>query len=253
MEHLLAQDLETPMIRAESVGNQSSPSCMGRRRCATEIFKVAQFHSPHDFFPGSRTAGCRLVAGRSAGGDRMDDYQKHLERQLQQQQQQLRLQSGDLNTPRPNFQQPLLQRPQQPPQWPNIVAAPQPPSVSAPPPGPPGFGRGITPNVNMIPQQQPTQQINPPQNFTSSPQPQNHISLNVVQPVTQKSRTSPSPPSPDDAEARIRCYVLMITLEDEKLRIATILEINSHLIKICVSLQLAVPPQNRLNDPTYNG
>ena len=41
--------------------------------------------------------------------------------------------------------------------------------------------------------------------------------------------------------------------EPEKIRIATILEINSHLIKICLSLQSTVPAENIPTDPTYSG
>jgi hypothetical protein len=42
-------------------------------------------------------------------------------------------------------------------------------------------------------------------------------------------------------------------IEAEKVRIATILEINSHLIKICLSLQSTVPAENIPTDHTYSG
>jgi hypothetical protein len=137
----------------------------------------------------------------------MDDYQKHLERQLQQQQQQLRLQATDLNPPR-TFPPPLQlqpQRAQQPPQWNNLGIHTQAPPVAPAPAGQPGFGRGLSaPSMGMMPNtHQPNAHVIPQQNFSLSPQPQNQASLNVGQSGAQKNRASPSPGSPVTGDARI--------------------------------------------------
>ena len=139
----------------------------------------------------------------------MDDYQKHLEKQLQQQQQQLRTQANDLHTPRPIQQQSLLLQQQQqlqqqrhqppPPQWTtnnNVTGAP-PPSGN---PGSSGFGRGLAGNamgLNPVPQQQ-TQAMAHPQidAFSSSPPAHVQILQNQAQTPSQKSQGSPAPGSP---------------------------------------------------------
>jgi hypothetical protein len=144
----------------------------------------------------------------------MDDYQKHLERQLQQQHQQIRTQANDLHTPRPLQQQSLLQLQQlqqqqrhqpPPPQWTtnNIVAGVPPPSG---PPGAPGFGRGLTGNpmgITPVPQQQ-TQAITQAQinAFSSSTQPNVQALQNQVQTPSQKSQESPAPGSPVPGDTR---------------------------------------------------
>jgi hypothetical protein len=144
----------------------------------------------------------------------MDDYQKHLERQLQQQHQQIRTQANDLHTPRPLQQQSLLQLQQlqqqqrhqpPPPQWTtnNIVAGVPPPSG---PPGAPGFGRGLTGNpmgITPVPQQQ-TQAITQAQinAFSSSTQPNIQALQNQVQTPSQKSQESPAPGSPVPGDTR---------------------------------------------------
>ena len=149
----------------------------------------------------------------------MDDYQKHLERQLQQQQQQLRTQANDLHTPRPIQQQSLLLQQQQqlqqqrhqppPPQWTsnNIVTGAPPPS------GNPGFGRGLAGNpigINPVPQQQ-TQAMTQAQMdaFSSSPQTHGQTLQNQAQTPSQKSQESPAPGSPVIGDIRTsRIYYL---------------------------------------------
>lgn len=143
----------------------------------------------------------------------MDDYQKHLERQLQQQQQQIRHQVNDLHTPRPLPQHTLLQQQQQqqqrhqppPPQWPaNNIVTGAPPSSG--PPGAPGFGRGLPGNpmsVHPLPQQQ-TQAMTQAQinAFSSSNQTNVQTLQNQVQTPSQKSQGSPAPGSPVPGDTR---------------------------------------------------
>jgi hypothetical protein len=203
-------DLEKSTYPAESGAGQS------RQGCAEEAFVLRRRFlqkSPalvHRYVEFSRIEAAKEVppfCWRSPtirSGPPMDDYQKHLERQLQQQQQQLRLQAGELNAPRSNFQQPLQQLQQQraqqpPPQWSTNI--PQQPSVTPAAPGNPGFGRGISTNPMMISQhQQPTQQLPLQQNFSSTP---SQTALNLAQPTTQKNKTSPSPASPVTIDTRI--------------------------------------------------
>jgi hypothetical protein len=190
----------------------------------------------------------------------MDDYQKHLERQLQQQHLQLRGQTTDPNPPR-NFQPLLLQQQRvQPlqPQWtPNIITGQMPTSAA---PGPAGFGRGLagSPVAMGVGAAQPqvmAQITQVQQNaFSPSSQPQAQSVHSPAQPTSQKSRSSPAPGSPHPADSRTwHLFDYAHPIETEKLRISTILEINSHLIKICLSLQSMVPPQNIAADPTYSG
>jgi hypothetical protein len=190
----------------------------------------------------------------------MDDYQKHLERQLQQQQLQLRSQATDPNPPR-NFQQTMLlqqQRIQPPqPQWTSNIITGQAPTSAAP--GPAGFGRGLAGSpvaMGLGAQPQATAQITQVQQsaFSPSSQTQGQSVHSPAQPASQKSRASPVPGSPDPVDSStLHLFGYAHSIEAEKLKISTILEINSHLIKICLSLQSTVPPQNIATDPTYAG
>jgi hypothetical protein len=141
----------------------------------------------------------------------MDDYQKHLERQLQQQQQQLRNQANDLGTTR-NLGPPFLQQQQQqqriqppPPQWTlnNI------PGQTAQT-GNPGFGRGGPPVVGnpmagMVGLQQQTQQPGQPLPTAYSSSPQQHVPnlQSTPQVPVQKNQGSPAPGSPHQGDDRM--------------------------------------------------
>jgi hypothetical protein len=154
----------------------------------------------------------------------MDDYQKHLERQLQQQQQQLRSQANELatssSTPR-NLTGPALLHQQQqiqlqqqrlqqtPPQWAANIMPGQPHPV-----GNPAFGRvaivpgnpmGMNAQHPQQHQQQPNQQLGQqgPNVFSSSPQVHTQNLQSPALPPSQKSRGSPAPGSPVQGEARM--------------------------------------------------
>ena len=192
----------------------------------------------------------------------MDDYQRHLERQLQQQQMQLQQQGQrqqDLLAQRqqqqhqPQQQQPQLQRVQpSAPQW-NVAGGISQQNQMVP--GLQGFGRGVSMLTPQLQQQLLQQQISQqqqsqvPRPTSFSPPPtqtplQQNVHNSPVQAPKQRTQGSPSPSSP----------VLGDATPAEKARIATILEINSHLIKVCVSLQGTMPPaQNLTQDPTYMG
>jgi hypothetical protein len=126
----------------------------------------------------------------------MDDYQKHLEKQLQQQHHQSRNPINDINAPRP-LQQPLLhqQRIQPPPpQWTTNMVTGAPPT-----PGNPGFGRGLAGSpmgMNPVAQQAPQGMAQGQMN--SFPSPQAHIQSlqNAAQGPRQKTQSSPAPGSP---------------------------------------------------------
>lgn len=142
----------------------------------------------------------------------MDDYQKHLERQLQQQQQQLRSQASELGTTRtlgPAFLQQQQQQPQQQPQR----IQPPPPQWSmnnnpgnTPQTGNPGFSRGGlgglgNPMASLAGHQHQTQQQQQPGQplpTSYSTSPQQHVSniQSTVQVPVQKTRGSPTPGSP---------------------------------------------------------
>jgi len=197
----------------------------------------------------------------------MDDYQRHLERQLQQQQLQLQQQGQrqqDLLAQRQQQQQQQQAQQQQaqqqrvqPPatQW-NVAGGISQSNQIVP--GMQGFGRGVSMNMNLTPQQQQMlqqqqmsqqqqSQIHRPTSF-SPPPTQTSLQQNVhnspVQAPIQRTQGSPTPNSPVMGDAT----------PAEKARIATILEINSHLIKVCVSLQGTMSPsQNPAQDVTYMG
>jgi hypothetical protein len=136
----------------------------------------------------------------------MDAYQKHLERQLQQQQHHIRLQGNDPNsTGRQPPSQPQLQGAvQPPPQWTtNIIPGAQPQTVA---PGAPGFPRGIPNNpIGIGAQQQPTQQMAQGQTnaFASSPQALVQNLQSPAQAPSQKSQSSPAPGSPVIGDPRM--------------------------------------------------
>ena len=148
----------------------------------------------------------------------MDDYQKQLERQLQQQHLQLRNQTNELNAPRP-LQQPLLQQQQQqqrhqppPPQWTSnlITGAPPPPMPGVP--GAPGFGRGMVDNVmggNPTPQQQGQGITRSQGNAFSSSQTnvQNVQNVNQLPRQTSPGSSSPGSPVPGDTRTQ-RCFYI---------------------------------------------
>jgi len=138
----------------------------------------------------------------------MDDYQKHLERQLQQQQQQLRNQANELGTTRtlgPAFlqqpqqqQQQQQQRIQQPPlQWSmnNIPGN----TLQT---GNPGFGRGGpvlgNPTNSLAGHQHQIQQPGQPIPPSYSASPQQHVPnlQSTVQVPVMKNQGSPAPGSP---------------------------------------------------------
>lgn len=136
----------------------------------------------------------------------MDAYQKHLERQLQQQQHHIRLQGNDPNTPRHLPSQPPQQQGsiQPPPQWtPNMLPGTQPQThpISAP-----GFPRGMPNNpMGIGAQQQATQQVAQGQQnaFASSPQALVQNLQSPAQASSQKSHSSPPPGSPVIGDPRI--------------------------------------------------
>lgn len=136
----------------------------------------------------------------------MDAYQKHLERQLQQQQHQIRLQGNDPNAPRHLASQPPQQQGsiQHPPQWTtNILPGTQPQTLPA---GAPGFPRGMPNNpMGIGAQQQAAQQVAQGQTntFASSPQALVQNLQSPAQAPSQKSQSSPAPGSPVIGDPRI--------------------------------------------------
>jgi len=153
----------------------------------------------------------------------MDDYQKHLERQLQQQQAQIRSSAGpDMTSARlgnPPISSPATAAPgrglpaqQPPPQWPGIPANMNMnmPGVGPTPGNIPSYGRPLPGNqmgVNAVSAQPAAAQqsfAQPPVNvFPSGPQaPHQHQQNNASVPRT-KNQTSPTPSSATIGDPRI--------------------------------------------------
>jgi hypothetical protein len=157
--------------------------------CKTEIFRCTASRQSRGQF-NCCPSPCDRLCSRG-----MEDYQQHLQRQLQQQQAQLGARNPDPNTPRSITAQPLQRSLQATAQWtPNNQGQP-----SASPAGP-SYGRGIGVNpMSGTPQQQPLQQQTmqgQTGQFSSSPQTNVQNVNSPTVPQGQQSQSSPVPGSP---------------------------------------------------------